>query len=154
MHVTCDHCDSDYSVPSQLLGGEGRPLRCGECGSRWWQQGEQSTMLTRSGRRTLVVSSNGRYREEAHRFTSFFDGISNRFAAQPDDATALASQRFQRLRETRGQRRYRESTAIVEAEFKEIRDFAQMRDTMRVWLPRMIAIGLFASAMLVLLLAA
>lgn len=153
MHVTCDHCARDYSVPSHLLGGEGRPLRCGQCGSRWWQQGEGATTLTKARGRTLVVSSGGRYREERHRFTSFFDGISNRFAAQGDDATVLSSQRFQRLRDTRGQRRHRESNAIVEAEFKEIRDFGQLRDTLRLWLPRVVVIGLFAAALLVLVFA-
>lgn len=153
MHLTCNHCESDLTVPGHLLGGEGRPLRCGECGSRWWQQGQVSTMLTKAGGRTLVVSASGRYREERHRFTSFFDGISNRFASQPDDATSLSSQRFQRLRDTRGQRRHRETNAIVEAEFKEIRDFGQLRDTLRYWLPRIIVIGLFAAAMLVLLFA-
>lgn len=110
-------------------------------------------MLTKAGSRTLVVSSGGRYREEGHRFTSFFDGISNRFTAQPDDATALSSQRFQRLRETRGQRRHRETNAIVEAEFKEIRDFGRLRDTMRIWLPRVVVIGLFVAALLVLVFA-
>ena len=153
MHVTCDHCASDDRVPRALLGGDGRALRCGQCGSRWWQQGEGTTTLTRASSRTLVVSSDGRYREERHRFTSFFDGISNRFAAQPDDATALSSQRFQRLRDTRGQRRYRETGAIVEAEFEEIRDFGELRDTLRLWLPRVVVIGLFAAAALVLVFA-
>lgn len=128
-------------------------MRCGECGSRWWQNGEGSSGIAPAQRRTLVVSGNGRYREEHHRFTSFFDGISNRFAGGAHDAATQSSQRFQRLRHSRGQRRYRETGALVDAEFKEIRDLSHIRDWCRLWLPRMAVIALFLAAILVLVLA-
>lgn len=154
MRITCDHCEKNYSVPSQLFIGEGRDMRCGECGSRWWQPGEgRSEITAQTQRRTLVVSGNGRYREEHHRFTSFFDGISSRFAGGPQDPVGLSSQRFERLKHSRGQRRYRETNAIVEAEFKEIRDFSHLRDWCRLWLPRIGVISLFMAAILIFILA-
>ena len=154
MRIICDQCEKNYSVPSHLFIGEGRAMRCGECGSRWWQAGEgRANIAPQTQRRTLVVSGNGRYREEHHRFTSFFDGISNRFAGAPQDCGTLSSQRFQRLRHSQGQRRYRETSAIVEAEFKEIRDFTHLREWCRLWLPRIGVIALFLAAILILVLA-
>ncbi|WP_230279912.1 zinc-ribbon domain-containing protein [Croceicoccus sp. Ery15] len=153
MRVTCSQCDKAFSIPSDLVGGDGRAMRCGECGSRWWQDGDGSTMVAEASSRTLVVTSDGRYREEHHRFTSFFDGISNRFSAQPDDAAGYDTGRFQRLKHSRAQRRHREANAIVEAEYKEIRDFGHIRDWCRMWLPRMAVIALFLAVPLILFLA-
>ena len=127
---------------------------CGECGSRWWQAGDGSANITpQTQRRTLVVSGNGRYREEHHRFTSFFDGISSRFAGTQQDPVSLSSQKFQRLKHSSGQRRYRETGAIVEAEFKEIRDFSHLREWCRLWLPRIGVVLLFLAAILILVIA-
>lgn len=177
MRVTCDHCEKSYSVPDELLGGEGRKLRCGECGTRWWQDGEilesdgrssagwgdeapereqagDQLVIARRPRsqsRTLVVSSMGQHREEQG-FTSFFDGISSRFGAQSESGP-YASQRFQRLRHSRQQRRDREANAIVEAEFKEIRDFGHVKEWCRTWIPRGAVVCLFAASILIVVFA-
>lgn len=36
MIVNCAHCDARYDVPAASIG-EGRNLRCVECGKSWWQ---------------------------------------------------------------------------------------------------------------------
>ena len=110
-------------------------------------------MMVKARGRALIVTSDGRYREEHHRFTSFFDGISGRFSPRTAELNGHASQRFQRLDHARGQRRYRETNAIVEAEFKEIRDFSHMRDWLRMWTPKIAVVALFVLAILILLLA-
>lgn len=156
MKVTCDQCDNSYAVPVHLLGKMGRQLRCGECGAGWWQPVEGASSVPapqRSPGRMLTLWAGGQYREEGHRFTSFFDGVSNRFGTLNDDASTLSSQRFQRLNHSRRQHHRREANAIVEAEFKEIRDFGHMRDWCRVWLPRGAVVALFVATALTLVFA-
>lgn len=157
MHVTCQSCDTHYAVPAELVGDGGRRMRCGECGSRWWQDagamaGAGVAVAEKPASRTLVVQRNGQWQEESsHRFTSFFDNVSNRFSAQDFDAADHSSQRFQRLKTGRQQRRLREENAIVEAEYREIRDWRGGIEKIKYWLPRAGVVGLMAASILIVI---
>ncbi len=37
MILTCPQCDTNYTLPAQALGPEGRKVRCSECGEIWHQ---------------------------------------------------------------------------------------------------------------------
>lgn len=58
MIVNCEHCKARYDVPAASIG-EGRRLRCVECGQTWWQGAGTDSEATDAETTAAVASAEG-----------------------------------------------------------------------------------------------
>jgi predicted Zn finger-like uncharacterized protein len=45
MKITCPDCDTSYEIKAELVGAEGRSVKCARCGNRWFISPRKETLV-------------------------------------------------------------------------------------------------------------